>query len=181
MNSDQIKQALLTENLSHEELMQFQAIVGLRLGKSREAVKIEVELVAEKDHAVSLLYSCLHDLVQQKLGQQVPHLGALKRINAALYHDVVVCTNSLLEFFEANINAKSSRRYGRPQQIAFFRLFLRLAYENSVAIGGNITTQRLMKMHDRCGTLMDRAFPGYIESGMLAYVLTGARTFDRTR
>lgn len=164
---EEVKTKLLAGKFTTEQLQLLRAVIDLRLGKLRAEVTIEVDEV-NADHFTSLLYSATSDLVLRRLGQRFPHLGTLKRINPRFFKDVLEASRGLKQFLEEVIP-----RCGRPQQAAFVRMFVDLAYDQCTSEGGLMTTSRLMKKHGDVGALINQAYPGYIGARMLDVVLSG--------
>jgi hypothetical protein len=172
LNFEELKAVVLSKDMTHEELLQLQAAVGLRLGHSRTALRQTVEVLHDLDQMVGVFYSCWADLVLRTLGDRVPYLGEVRQRNAKLFKEVVECAGSLRQFAEQ----KLPRKLSRPELVTLYTLYLRLAFDNCRTIGGNITTQRVMGMRDRIGTLLDQSFPGYVGNGMLEVILSGKLT-----
>jgi hypothetical protein len=167
-DADNFVAAVLTRDLSNAQLTKIRMLADIRLGKLRAETKVEVETVPEANRDLNLFYGALADLVLKRVGQRVPHLGTLQRVNNQLFVKMKDCVQTLVEFRKQNAPKLAS-----SADITFFKLFLRLAYDYWRSAGLEVSSYRLCSLANDCGMLIDSAYPGYLESGLLAVVLQG--------
>jgi hypothetical protein len=173
-SADRIKAELLRTEFTRQELESLFAIIQLKLGNVREQIRITTETADGGNQYVSVLYSCLAELYLNRLGMKSPTLAETRSRNRKLFDELVTCTASLEEFAKTNLGKTS-----RLQITSLFKLYLRLAFEACIGMGGVITPARLLSLHKQCGALIDEQFPGYLGAKLLRVALNG--TLSRLR
>lgn len=143
---------------SYEELQEIVTVANsLLAGKASRELPVEIQLA----------YSAMVQPLHHRLGT-VPPLGTLKKEFGAEVRNAI---NTLLKWLETVTRKPVARTEIAPYFGLFGDLLVRFLDERQVPL----SLMALIRQHGSIPGLVDTAFPGYIQSGTLSWVIAALR------
>ena len=172
MTFEELKNEMLLAEFKDSEFKQLRAICDIRLGNTTG-----VNLTA-LDRKLPAYTQTFYDQLSQLLRPlriHTPPLAVLKKTKPKAYADTVSCANVLFAVAEDWNQASTMRR---PFVTGVYRLYCKLVidYLKYLKIPVSITTA--VKHSDKFVGLVDNAYPGYVEGGMVNMLLLGPGRTD---
>lgn len=151
-------------NMSVKELKELKAKVSFLLDN-----KATKEINIKHEGYVQLFLDVLDNSLQKRLLKKVPPLAILR---ASSKH-----RNTLLKLYKAvgSLNDWSDtvlgRKLNRPERLTMYNLACELTCDYLSNINVPINLPTIINCYEKFPSLIQKAFPGYIESGLLHIVL----------
>lgn len=150
-------------NMSQKELKELKAKVTFLLENK------PVEVGIKQEGYVQLFLDVLDTSLQRRLLKKVPPLVVLRastkyRSILSKLYKAVSCLN---DWSESALN----RRLNRPEKLTMYSLASELTCDYLNRIGVPINLKTIINCYERFPSLIQSAFPGYIESGLLHIIL----------
>lgn len=141
---------------------QRQALQALVLGG--DPVPDDTVVKAGDESTIRLLWSAVQDIFVQRLrSTRLPPLSvALDKMGGSLRSAATVCDRVIRD---------SAPELTRLQRVSCLALFARLAFDRLNTVGAPVSGKSMLQQLENTPALLDEAFPGYAESGLLGLVL----------
>ncbi len=168
MNFTEIKKQLMTMELSTVQLKEIKAVADIRLGNfsAREgALKYLGEIPS--DYA-DLFYRQIQSIFSNDLKISLPALAITRKqfpTNGKMVNKVAA------EIYAVAVDWNTERTVKKTYVVSVFNLYARLviAYLQECKVPTSLKT--VLQHSDKFIGLVERAFPGYVEAGLISVVL----------
>jgi hypothetical protein len=121
------------------------------------------------DSRVDVFYQVLTDYFKRELSKDLLPLALLKaKVNKTLYRNIV----SMCKEIDVWIESVLKRSVQRSDRTRVYQLVFELLGKNILASKGDISVKRLVDSRDDFPGVIEKSFPGYIESGLIDMIIT---------
>ena len=173
MKFKELSEILMTEEFSEKELKQIQAIADVRLGNfsARQDALNEAQGTIS-DTYVLLFYDRLKTILESECDLHILPLHVIRKRQQKVYKEIEKATAFLYSVSERwNLDKSRTRNFA----IGIFNLYCKLVIEYLRQIKVPISLKTSLQHTDKFVGLVDMAFPGYVESGMIKVVILGEK------
>jgi len=167
---EEMRRFLMQAEYSDKQFREIKAIAEIRLGNfsAREAS------LKEMGEALPAYTQAFYDQLRQHLENQckipTPPLSVIKKQSPKMYGDVVTCANYLYATAEEWNTSKVMRRnYVTGVYYLYARLVVDYLRTSKVPVSAKTAVQH----SDKFVGMVDTAYPGYVEGGMMDVVILG--------
>jgi len=173
MDFDKLKAELLDINLTDVQWRELKAICDIRQGNysAKAAAQTENTAFLSKDYT-DLFYDRLTDVLLHQTKVGVAPLHVLRKAQPAQAKQAVRVANDLYAIAcEWNPNKVRGRNFA----IGVFHLYVKLTVQYLQDCKIPVSAKACLQHVDKFVGLVDRAYPGYVKSGLIHIVVLGEK------
>jgi len=174
MDFVETKTQLLEASFDSKQWRELQAICEIQQGNySAKATGQQMTEVDVGDEYMRLFYGRLLDILLHQEKTAAAPLGVLRKAAPKQYALVKKCAATL---YQTSCEWNPTRTRGRNFTVGVFHMYVKLTISYLKDCGVPVSAKAVLQHLDKFVGLVDKAYPGYVKSGLIHVVILGDKT-----